>query len=92
VDEARKVIRRLERIESLQSAQAPARELLREVRKLLSEGEAWLAVERGATCGPGSSTGARPCATDGAAAALDGCRARLAAEKRVAKAADSAAL
>jgi hypothetical protein len=46
VDEARKVISRLERIEALQSSLAPAEQLLGEVRQLLSEGEAWLAAER----------------------------------------------
>ena len=51
MDEARKVIRRLERIEALQSSQAPAEELLGEVRQLLSEGEAWLAAERDGTGG-----------------------------------------
>ena len=39
MDEARKVIERLERIEALQSTQAPAEELLGEVRLLLHEGE-----------------------------------------------------
>lgn len=45
MDEARRVIRRLERIESLQRSDAPAGRLLAEVRALLREGEAWLAVE-----------------------------------------------
>jgi hypothetical protein len=45
VDEARRVIERLERIESLKRAGAPADELLAEVRALLRDGEAWLAAE-----------------------------------------------
>ena len=92
MDEARKVIRRLERIESLQSGQAPAQKLLGEVRLLLSEGEAWLAAERGATRRQGSSADASPCATDRAAAALEGCRATLASRREAAEAADTAAL
>ena len=47
MDEARRVIRRLERIEAMQGARAPAADLLAEVRQLLREGEAWLAVEHG---------------------------------------------
>lgn len=67
MDEARKVIERLERIEALQSSQAPAETLLGEVRQLLREGEAWLAAEQRA----GGAGGAE------AAAALAGCRATL---------------
>jgi hypothetical protein len=86
VDEARTVIRRLERIETLQSRQAPAAALLTEVRQLLREGEAWLAAERTeAWSRPGrddrghggGETGCDGEATAGAAAALAGCRARL---------------
>lgn len=51
MDEARTVIRRLERIETLQGEQAPVAVLLTEVRQLLREGEAWLAAERNG--GPG---------------------------------------
>jgi hypothetical protein len=36
---------RLERIEALQQADAPAAALLAEVRQLLREGEAWLVAE-----------------------------------------------
>lgn len=68
MDEARRVIERLERIEALQSTQAPAEELLGEVRLLLRDGEAWLAAEHVG----GASVGA-----DEAAEALRGCRARL---------------
>jgi hypothetical protein len=79
VDEARKVIRRLERIEALQSSRAPAEELLDEVRQLLAEGEAWLAAE-GRTGGPAHGRGPSPGgarATEEAAAALADCRTRL---------------
>jgi hypothetical protein len=85
VDEARNVILRLERIEALQSVQAPAEELLAEVRQLLAEGEAWLAAERGGARGhreKGPSE-MRESATAGAAAALEGCRATLAANEEV---------
>ena len=60
MEEARKVMERLERIEELQQADAPAAALLAEVRQLLREGEAWLVAE-----GPGGSQ---------ALAALDRCR------------------
>lgn len=90
MDEARRVIRRLERIEALQSTRAPAEVLLDEVRQLLREGEAWLAAEQ---------DGARRQAGAGvvdlqaeAAAALEGCRATLADEEVVPGRAGSAAL
>jgi hypothetical protein len=70
VDEARRVIRRLERIETLQGAHAPAADLLAEVRQLLREGEAWLAVEHENGRSGGTQTGA-------AEAALRGCRATI---------------
>jgi hypothetical protein len=75
VDEARRVIRRLERIETLQGARAPAADLLAEVRQLLREGEAWLAVEH-ETRGPddGEAGGGQTAAAE---AALRGCRATL---------------
>jgi hypothetical protein len=82
VDEARRVIRRLERIEALQSSQAPAEELLGEVRQLLSEGEAWLAAERGSGGGRDGAT-ADAGATEGAAAALAGCRTSLGGRREV---------
>ena len=85
MDEARTVIRRLERIESLKGAEAPAAELLAEVRQLLREGEAWLAVER--EQGDERSANGRPTdrrlPTAGAAAALAGCRTTLAARGEV---------
>jgi hypothetical protein len=46
MDEARRVLERLERIERLREDGAPAGVLLGEVRALLSEGERWLATER----------------------------------------------
>jgi hypothetical protein len=62
MDEARRVLERLERIEKLRGGGAPAGALLAEVRALLSDGERWLASER-------------PEGLDEARAALDRCRA-----------------
>jgi hypothetical protein len=62
MDEARRVLERLERIEKLRGDGAPAAMLLGEVRALLSDGERWLASER-------------PDGLDDARAALDRCRA-----------------
>src|SRR5581483_5852696 len=45
MDEARAVLARLQRIERLERAGAPARDLLVEVRTLLGEAEAWLRAE-----------------------------------------------
>ena len=85
MDEARKVIQRLDRIEALQSSQAPAEELLGEVRQLLSEGEAWLAAERDETGGVEGNgrRGEAGRATDGAAAALADCRETITATREV---------
>jgi hypothetical protein len=79
VDEARTVIRRLERIEALQGADAPAKEVLAEVRQLLAEGEAWLSAERAESDGGGGidPVNPRPVPAERAARALDDCRARL---------------
>jgi hypothetical protein len=87
VDEARTVIRRLERIETLRHIQAPAEELLAEVKQLLAEGEAWLAAERGGPRGHGGNgwTEVRARETAAAAAALEGCRATLAANEEVSR-------
>jgi hypothetical protein len=82
VDEARRVIRRLERIETLQGAEAPAADLLAEVRQLLREGEAWLAVEH-ANGGSGNGN-ARGGHTAAAEAALRGCRASIGEGEEVA--------
>jgi hypothetical protein len=46
MDEARRVLERLGRIERLRDGGAPATVLLEEVRALLAEGERWLATER----------------------------------------------
>jgi hypothetical protein len=64
MDEARRVLDRLERIERLRDDGAPAAVLLGEVRALLSEGERWLATER-------------PEGLDAAKAALTRCRVEL---------------
>jgi len=62
MDEARAVLARLERIESLERARAPAAALLAEVRALLAEAEAWVRVE--------------PQGTERAEDALERCRLR----------------
>ncbi|HSC49657.1 MAG TPA: hypothetical protein VLD16_05270 [Gaiellaceae bacterium] len=64
MDEARAVLRRLERIEALEREGAPARALLAEVHALVEEAEAWLAAE-----GPVAERGA---------VAVERCRAALA--------------
>ncbi len=48
MEEARKLIERLERIEALDRATADPAELLAEVRGLLHDAEAWVRVEGGA--------------------------------------------
>ena len=58
MDEARRVLERLERIEALRGGSAPPREVLEELRGLLRDGQAWLAAEGGH-------------GLDGAGAALD---------------------
>jgi len=63
MDEARAVLRRLERIEALEREGAPARSLLAEVHALIGEAEAWVYAE-GAGAGD-------------AIEALDRCRAAL---------------
>src|SRR5207245_1530660 len=49
MEEARAVLARLERIERLDHAGAPAQDLLEEVRSLLREAEAWVRAEPGGT-------------------------------------------
>jgi hypothetical protein len=61
MDEARRVIDRLDRIDRLRVDGAPAAVLLGEVRALLADGERWIATERAE-------------GLDDARAALDGCR------------------
>jgi hypothetical protein len=68
MDEARRVMERLERIERLRGSGAPAADLLVEVRGLLTDGERWLAAER-------------PEGLDAANAALERCRAGIENEK-----------
>jgi hypothetical protein len=68
MEEARYVIERLERIDALRRAGAPANELLPEVRELLAESERWLAAERGED-------------TEGARTALGDLRVSLAADE-----------
>ena len=46
MEEARRVLARLERIETLNGDGAPVGELLNEVRALLGEAEAWTRAER----------------------------------------------
>jgi hypothetical protein len=65
VEEARRVLERLDRVEQLHLAGAPAATLLLELRALVGEAEDWLAAE-----GVG---------IEGAATALDSCRDALAA-------------
>ena len=45
MDEARQVLRRLDRIERLERERAPAAAVLAEVRALLLEAEAWVRTE-----------------------------------------------
>ena len=90
MDEARRVIRRLERIETLQGQRAPATDLLAEVRQLLREGEAWLAVEHGKGVAGNGEAGRAP--TEAAEAALRGCRQTIVEAEVVRETADNAAL
>jgi hypothetical protein len=69
MDEARRVIDRLERIDRMRGDGAPAEVLLDEVRALLADGEQWLASEQAQ-------------GLDGARAALDRCREGLGNEDR----------
>jgi hypothetical protein len=63
MDEARQVLERLERIDRLRAGGGQRGAILAEVRKLLEEGEAWLAAE--------------PAGTGPAREALEACRLRL---------------
>ena len=60
MEEARRVLERLDRVERLHLAGAPAAAVLRELRALVEEAEDWLAAE-----GPGA---------EAARGALDRCR------------------
>jgi hypothetical protein len=68
MEEARRVLERLARIEALERGHAPAGEVIGELRELVREAEAWARVEGG----PQRASGA-----------VDGCRASLEANKRV---------
>ena len=68
VDQARAVLDRLERIDALRQGDAPAGALLSEVRSLLAEAEAWVEADR---------------AGEEAEAALERCRAAIAAGDRL---------
>ena len=70
MDEARRVLERLGRIEALEERGAPPGALLAEVRVLLAEAEEWLAVE--------------PVGTERAAVAVERCRAAFAVRREVA--------
>jgi hypothetical protein len=65
MEEARRVIARLDRIEELRGEGAPATVLLDEVRRLLRDGEDWLAAERA-----GNEPGTGGSSLDRAAGAL----------------------
>lgn len=67
MDEARQVLERLERIDRLRAGGGRRSAIIAEMRKLLEEGEAWLAAE--------------PAGTAPAREALDACRLRLASEQ-----------
>jgi len=77
MDEARQVVERLERIDTLKGRGAAARELLAEVRLLLAEGERWLAAERAAEARFSDEDRA---STGRAEAALSRCRALVDAD------------
>jgi hypothetical protein len=51
MEEARSVLRRLERIEALERSGSPAEPMLAELRELVAEAEAWVRVEPGPTGG-----------------------------------------
>ncbi|HEX2111327.1 MAG TPA: hypothetical protein VHF67_07220 [Gaiellaceae bacterium] len=63
MEEARRVLERLERIERLRAGGGSRLVLLAELRQLVEEGEAWIAVEGGAT--------------DRAREAIEACRRKL---------------
>jgi hypothetical protein len=77
MDEARRVLDRLSRIDELRAVRASPAVVLQEVRALLAEGEAWLAAERAG----GADERAGPVAglADGAAVVADGEAGRAAA-------------
>jgi hypothetical protein len=58
MDEARRVIERLGRIDALRSAGAEPRALLVELRELVREGQAWAGVEGSGTSRAAAALGA----------------------------------
>jgi hypothetical protein len=69
MDEARQVLKRLQRIDALRREGAPPADLLAEMRSLLAEGERWIAAER-------------PDGVERARTALADCRAGLVAQNK----------
>jgi ElaB/YqjD/DUF883 family membrane-anchored ribosome-binding protein len=69
VEEARKVLTRLRRIEALEREHAPPRALLAELNELVGEAERWLAAEGWLESDPAGAARA--------AEALERCRERL---------------
>jgi hypothetical protein len=71
MEEARRVLERLQRIEALRGGEARSSRLLDELRALLAEGEAWLAAERSeATAVPRDSAEVETARSERALAAL----------------------
>jgi hypothetical protein len=77
MDEARRVLDRLSRIDELRAVRASPAVVLREVRALLAEGEEWLAAERAG--GAGQRVGSVAELADEAAVVADGEAERAAA-------------
>jgi hypothetical protein len=77
VDESRRVLERLERIEALHASGAGAPALLGELRQLLAEGEAWAAAE-----GTGTARARRALGEIAAALDRDPAREEVAAVRR----------
>jgi hypothetical protein len=79
MDEARSVLRRLDRIEHLNREGAPPALLLAELRALVADAEAWLRVEAGHTdIAEGAIERLRLAISDPAPAGLGGSRTLLA--------------
>jgi hypothetical protein len=71
MDETDRVLDRLRRIDELRGAEARPEAVLRELRELLGEGEAWLARERRRRSAQGPEAGQAEAALDGLREALD---------------------
>ncbi len=79
MDEARAVLTRLDRIERLDRAGAPASTIVAELRSLVSEAEAWVRVEPSSTDLAESAIDRLREAVDGAeSAGMEDCRTLLA--------------